>query len=273
MPEEGNINPQGLDAGTTGEFEEKEIELTDEDKAELSKIDWSSDSTEEPEEENTASEPEEKAAEPAVTEPEVTEDPYEKRYKDLQADYTRKAQENKDLLQREMARQYSQQEYTPQFQPQPFQPAEMEVPYATEGERLLMDKVKRLEQIQSNRDYQEWQKGQQEAVERANGIVADFKAKHSDMTDDQVGEILAEANRSGTYNLELVHRGMRDFDAELEQTRKKAREDLVEELRKKKGAALEPSSQPGKAAPAFDVRKLTEEQRHALMVKELIEGG
>lgn len=274
MPEEGNINPQGLPAGST-EFEELEIELTDEDKAELSGIDWSGDSTEEPEEENTA-EPEVGATEdvPEVTEPETTEDPYEPRYKELQAEYTRARQENKELQQRIMAQQYSQEYAVPQFQPQqPFQPTPMDTPYATETERLLAERLEQVEKTQSQRDYQEWQRNQREAVQRADGLVRDFKAKHGDMTDDQVGEVLAKANQAGTYDLDLVYRGMRDIDAEIEQAEKRAQVELIKKLREKKSAGLEPSAQPGKESPPIDVSKLSEEQRHALMVKELLEGG
>lgn len=275
MPEEGNVNPQGLSAGTS-EFEESEIELTDEDKAELSKIDWSDNSTGDSEEENTV-EPEVEATktedEPEVTEPVVTDDPYEKRYKELQADYTRKAQENSELQQRVMAQQYTQEYAAPQFQPQQPQPQPMDTPYATDTERVLSERLEQVEKTQSQRDYQEWQRSQREAVQRADGLVRDFKAKHSGMTDDQVGEILAKANQAGTYDLELVHRGMRDVDAEIAQAEKQAQVELIEKLRKKKTAGLEPSAQPGKVTAPLDVSKLSEDQRHAMMVKELLEGG
>ena len=284
MPEEGkaNPNPQGLDAGSQ-EFEELEIELSDEDREELSKIDWSGDSA--VEEENTASEPEDEAT-PDVEQEDTVEyelpeggkltlgqlqelQGYEKRYKDLQADYTRKAQENTELRQHMLAAQYMQ----PQYQPQPFQHAPMETPYATETERELAERLAKVEQVQAQRDYQEWQQRQREAVRRSNELVDSFRAKHNDLSDDQVGEVLAKANQAGTYDLELVYRGMHDWNSEIAEAEKRGKEKFIAEFRKKQDAKLEPSAQPSKPPKKIDVRTLTEEQRHALMVNDLIEGG
>lgn len=285
MPEEGNPNPQGLSAGSQ-EFEDKEIELSDEDREELSKIDWYADP--DAEEQDTDSKPEAEAEDV----PEATEVEYElpggdtltaeqiaelraleKRYKDLQADYTRKAQENAELRQKELAQQYMRDyQPPPQFQPEPFQPTPLENAYATETERVLAERLQRLEEQQKHRDYQEWVKNQREAMERSNNLVSSFRGQHSELSDDQVAEIIAKANQAGTFDLELVYRGMRNYDAELQQARELARKELVEELRKKQGAKLEPSAQPSKAEPKLDVRKLTDEQRAALMVKELTGG-
>jgi len=281
------------------EEEIKEVELTEEAKAELAKIKWDDDDTQPSGEGDEAASYEEK--EPPTKE--VEEEPpqgdeveyelptgekvsaaqlqelltAEKRFKDTQAAFTTAKQENARLYQELMAQRMLQPQFEqPQFTPEyPKQPQREEMQFATETERQLAERLADIERRQAIRDHEARLAAQRENQRRADDIVSRFRSVHPDMKDDDVATVLQRANAANTFDLDLVYSGMRDYNTEIEAAKKAAIEEYQTTLKAKKKAALETSDGGVKPPDKIDIRNLTEEQRFDLMVSNLkeLEGG
>lgn len=280
----------------------KEIELTEDAKAELAEKDWDAmDETiedqppkpgapasgydEEPPQEEAEEEP-----------PQGDEDEFElpngekvsrerlgelltadKRFKDTQAAFTKAHQENARLYQELMAQrmlqpQFEQPTFTPEY---PQQQQQEELQYATETEKRLGERLAEIEKRQAIRDHEARVAAQRENQRRADDIVSKFRTAHPDLDDNAVATVLQRANAANTYDLDLVYSGMRDYNTEIEAAKAAAIEEYQAKLKEKKKAALETSDGGVKPPEEFDPTKLTEEQLHAVMVAKLkeSEGG
>ena len=200
---------------------------------------------------------------------------YDKRFKDTQADYTRVSQEKAELARELMQMKYQQQAQQPVFQPeyqayqqQPFQPQQLEDNYATETERRLAEELRGVKQRVQQIDYNNRLRDQADRARRADELVDSFRSNHGDLSEDEVAGVINKALDSGTFDLELVYRGMRDIESEREAIRKQAREELMADLKNKGKAKLEPAGAPTKEEPPLDVSKLSDEQIEALMTAD-----
>lgn len=279
------------------EEERKEVEMTEEARAELEKINWGEDDQQPPGEGDLAADYKEEASPKEAEEEEAkggevdTSDgteytaeqltemaTYEKRFKDTQSAFTASQQENARLQQEIMAQRMLQPQFPPErFVPEypPPQQQQEGLQYATDTERQLTERLDQIERRQTVRDHEARLAAQQENVRRADEIVSKFRTAHSDMKDDEVGAVIGRANAANTFDLDLVYRGMRDYNAEIAEAKKAAVHEYTAKLKDKQKANLESSGGAVKPPEKVDYSRLTDEQQHDLMVAKLreLEGG
>jgi hypothetical protein len=154
---------------------------------------------------------------------------------------------------------------------QPYQAPTGEIEFQTPTEKMLYDELQAVKgqvgSLASARDNDT----RQSVFNKIDSELIGFREAHPELGEEQLTRIIQIANEDGTRPSKKAFE--RIFKAEFTDPQKikdEAIAEYVKTLREKKKAAVAPSAEVGNAKPEpLDVRNMTDEQRHAAMLKEL----
>jgi len=155
----------------------------------------------------------------------------------------------------------------------PQQPPEEEMQFATETEKRLYEELQQIKQAVGGLIQHQQVQVQKSALSYVENCINEFKAKHPNISEDEMAQVLERANNLGVMPsvdaFDTIYKGMLD----IEKIKQEAIKEYVEkELPKKQKAKLESSKELDREETE-SIEDLDENELFERMVQEFKSGG